>query len=811
MGSNYIYAYTHTGQLHKWSRPTGQRGEFWVKVGQTKQPGSGRVRQQLITPFPNLDGVTVFFHSEEAKTPEGKTFTDRDVHKVLESHGIQNAGGEWFAASVDEVMAALVSLQRGIPFEPTRVQSFPLRKEQKIAVEQTAAYFRSGIEGSNRYLWNAKMRFGKTFAAYKLCQEMGWKKTLILTYKPAVRDQWRNDLLGHADFTGWRYADRDTDKKQARSIVKEAVPLVWFASFQDVTGKDPMGKPKPRNEILHEVEWDCIIIDEFHFGASTAAAREIYDPQDRFEVAMAKMLENALGQEDESSSDVLVEPDFGLTTKFHLHLSGTPFKALTNGRYSEDQVFNWTYVDEQKEKNDWDLSMGKNPYEALPEMQMYTYRIGTNAESLASNGEFDGFTLNTYFHAENINGSPEFRNPDNVKSFLELIKGKNINEAHLVGAKINAPFPYQGAMFAEGVRHSIWFMQNVAACQAMARMLAEDPFFAHFEIHVAAGRGAGTGSAALPPLHKAIKRSVDNNKSGTITLSCGKLMTGVTVPEWSSIFVLCSLKAPEAYFQAAFRVQSPWVIDEEIRKKTAYIFEFDPNRALGLVARYGTELSTNSSNPSATQESVLGELLNFLPIFAVDSGHMERLDVEALLDWAHSGISANSLYRRWDSSDLYNLDAMSMGALLEDTDLLAELEQIEDFREVRRQAEAIVTNSSKIRELKIDGGGAKEQTPPKKALAKERSNLRKKLKKISAKVLIFMYLTDFREEQLSHVVNSIDTELFHRSTGLKLSSYRRLVEIGVVDEANMTDAIQKFRYFERSSIRASLNGFGGSP
>jgi hypothetical protein len=148
---------------------------------------------------------------------------------------------------------------------------------------------------------------------------------------------------------------------------------------------------------------------------------------------------------------------------------------------------------------------------------------------------------------------------------------------------------------------------------------------------------------------------------------------------------------------------------------------------------------------------------------------------------------------------------VSMAALLDDDDLLAELEQIEDFREVRREAEAIVTNSNKIRDLKVDGAEPKEQQPAKKALAKRRSGLRKKLKKISAKVLIFMYLTDFREEQLSHVIASIDTELFQRSTGLRLASYRKLVEISVIDEANMTDAIQKFRYFERSSIKATIS------
>jgi hypothetical protein len=805
--TNYIYAYTHAGNQRPWKRPGGQNGGFWIKVGQTVNPGIDRVRQQVGTAFPGLQGVDTLFHSERATRPDGSDFSDHDVHRVLTSHGIVNAGGEWFETTENEVWAAIRSLQRGLPFDPTRLQDFSMRPEQQRAVDETAAFFGTHPGGSPKFLWNAKMRFGKTFTTYQLAKAMGWTKLLILTYKPAVRSAWRDDLLSHVDFIDWQYVDRDTLPAEADKMLDDGRPTAWFASFQDVIGRDHNGRPKARNETLHIVDWDCIVIDEFHFGASTAAAREVYDPQDKVEAALAAMFQKADDESSDSEADVVVEPDFGLKTKCHLHLSGTPFKAITNGDYDESEVFNWTYIDEQREKANWDENKGPNPYAELPQMQMYTYAMGAPTGEWAGDGEFDGFDLNTYFKAKKVGDDCIFEKPDYVASFLDLIRGKKALPERVIDAgEANAAFPYEAAEFREAVRHSVWFMQDVAACEAMAALLRKDPYFSTFEIYVAAGTKAKIGAAALPPLQKAIRQAEENAKSGSITLSCGKLMTGVTVPEWSSIFMLRSLKAPESYFQAAFRVQSPWKIDGVIQKETAYVFEFDPNRALSLVALYGTELANNSADRKATQVSVLGELINFLPIFAIDGGRMERLDVQAILDWAHGGISANSLARRWKSTDLYNLNGVTMDRLLQDADLIAELEQIEDFRAIREEAEKIVTASQKLKAVKRAGGGAAEQRVPKKEIAEKRKNIREKLKKVSAKVLIFMYLTDFREERLAHVIESLDTDLFLRSTGLSIGSYRKLTDIGVIDVGNMTDAIQKFRYFEKKSIERLTRG-----
>ena len=798
--TKFIYAYTHAGNTNQWKRATGQTGEFAIKVGETSKPGVTRVKQQLTTAFPGLAGVDILFHSESAERPDGSTFSDHDVRKVLTNTGVVSAGGEWVEASLDEVRGAVVSLQSGLPFDPVRINKFKMRNEQARAVAETAAYFRANTNDEPKYLWNAKMRFGKTFTTYQLASEMAWTKVLVLTYKPAVRSQWREDLLSHVDFAGWRYLDRDTPTGEADALVDGDDPFVWFASFQDVTGRTPDGKPKPRNETLHIIEWDCIVIDEFHFGAATATARELYDPQDRAEAELAKVVDRAVDQSSDTDAEI-VAVDFGLSTRYHLHLSGTPFKAITNGEYSEDQVFNWTYIDEQREKREHEPAGGANPYAALPRMEMYTYSMGDSASAWADDDEFDGFDLNTYFAAKKQGDECVFDHPDHVKSWLDLIRGKKqIKGVIIEGAK--PPFPYEASQFTSGIRHSVWFMQDIAACAAMASLLRSDTFFSTYEIYVAAGTSAKVGAAALGPARAAIARAESDGLSGSITLSCGKLMTGVTVPEWSSIFMLRSLKAPESYFQAAFRVQSPWTVSGQIRKETAYIFEFDPNRALSLVALYGTELANNSPDRNTTQRDVLGELVNFLPIFAIDGGQMEQLDTDAILDWAHGGISANSLARKWRSVDLYNLNGVTMGRLLQDPDLIAELEQIEDFRNIREEAERVVTASEKLAATKRSGGSKSEQRQPKSELATQRKAIREKLKKVSAKVLIFMYVTDFREERLHHVIESLDTELFLRATGLSIDGFRKLTDAGVFDIGQINDAIQKFRYFERKSLDA---------
>jgi hypothetical protein len=810
-----IYAYTVPYKdLQRWSRTAGttrQSGTGLIKVGETtKKTARARINQQLGTAYPGLKGVTIYL-DERARRKDGTYFRDYDVHRALQEAGIRRVGGEWFEATLDEVKAAIVAVRNGKRFSSSRTDDFPMRPEQEEAVALTAGYFTAKAvedpEMPPKFLWNAKMRFGKTFAAYQLAREMGWKRVLILTYKPAVQISWRDDLLGHVDFEGWHFVDRDTPPDQMAALADGPDPLVWFASFQDLIGKTTEGAIKAHNEAIHLLEWDCIVIDEYHFGAWRDSARDMYDPADK-ELA-----------EDEEPEDQVTGDDLGLTAVHYLYLSGTPFRAITNGEFTEDAIFNWTYPQEQEAKATWDQAAGPNPYIDLPGMQMYCYRIGEEAADWAGDGEFNGFSLNEYFKVKKVNdggsatGDYEFEDTVRVSEFLNMLRGKLSDQMKLeVIAGQKAPFPYESPIFSQGIRHAVWYMPDVGSCFAMRDLLAEHAAFKDYEVVVAAGNRAGQGAAAKPPVVAAIAEATKESKSGSITLSCGKLMTGVTVPEWGAILMLRSLKSPESYFQAAFRVQSPWSerADDGERKPlkpTCYVFEFDPNRALSLVAEYGIRLaSTEDLTPSAA----IGQLLNYLPIYGFTGGMMSELDADAVLDWATAGIGATALAQRWNSPLLVNVNEHTLGAILKHPDLLETLGQIEDFRVLVNYAEQVVTSTKLLKKAKREQGG--ELTPAQKKTqtetAKQRKEIREKLQKFLAKIPVFMYVTDFREEALKHVIESLDTALFERVTGLTVNDFRVLSDLGLFNAQHMNSAIYQFRSFERASLEYAEPGHG---
>ncbi|WP_214056875.1 GIY-YIG nuclease family protein [Nocardioides aquaticus] len=806
-----IYAYTVPGRKDQaWDRTVGQMhttGTGLIKVGETTKPTAfERIKQQLNTAYPGLRGVDILLE-EEAKRSDGSWFGDRDVHRALVTQGISKEQ-EWFEATLDEVKAALVAVRNGTAYESQRTQDFPMRPEQEDAVAQTAGYFLSQGGGTHapKVLWNAKMRFGKTFTAYQLAREMGFKRTLVLTYKPAVQSAWRDDLLGHVDFEGWHFVDRTTPVNVADELADGADPLVWFASFQDITGKAAGGGIKERNETLHYIEWDCIVLDEYHFGAWRDGARDLYDPTEK-ELA-----------EVEEPDDWVTEEDLGLNSKHYLYLSGTPFRAITNGEFTEDAVFNWTYVDEQNAKAHWDDADGQNPYVDLPGMKMYAYEIGAPATEWANDGEFNGFSLTEYFKAQKADpeskskkverGTYTFNDETRVKDFLEMLRGKLTEQmkVQLLGVSgKKAPFPYESADFRDAIQHSVWYMADVGSCFAMRDILEAHPYFNGFEIHVAAGAGAGMGAEAKPPVEKAIKKARDQRLSGSITLSCGKLMTGVTIREWGAILMLRSLKSPESYFQSAFRVQSPWSYRTaggsiDVQKDTVYVFEFDPNRALTLVAEYGMKLATTGET---TPQQAIGDLMNYLPIFQFSGGQMRQLDAADVLNIATTGVGASALAARWNSPVLVDVNEHTLSALLEHPDLLEALEQIEDFRNLANMAQQVVTSTKKLKKVEREKGKNNlddDEKTERKESNSARKQIREKLQKFLAKIPVFMYVTDFREESLKDVIESLDSELFTRVTGLTVKDFRLLNRLGLFNAQHMNAAIYQFKSFENASL-----------
>jgi len=805
--SKRVYVYTVVGKDgDPWERAEGSSlvtGTGLLKVGETTKPtGRARVKQQLGTAYPGLKGVDILY-DEPAVRADGTEFSDHDVHATLVAAGINRPGGEWFEATVDEVKAAIQVVRSGIAYQPKRTQSFGMRPEQQEAVERTAAYFRKhGDKQAPKFLWNAKMRFGKTFSTYQLAKEMVWKRVLVLTFKPAVATAWQDDLVSHVDFDGWRYVDKRSSEEERDDAADYAGPVVWFASLQDLGGRDAEGNIKSKNEVIHLIDWDAIVLDEYHFGAWRDSARALYDPSDKVEAELEE-------PGDRVTVDDLVE-ELDVKASHYLYLSGTPFRAITDGEFTEDAIFNWTYVDEQREKTHWDEAKGDNPYITLPRMQMYSYDLGKGADDYAQDGEFNGFSLNEFFKAsESSAGVYEFERPDEVSEFLEMLRGKLSDQMKLqVLTQDKPPFPYEAVRFRDAVKHSVWYMNNVPACFAMADLLSKHPYFSQFEVVVAAGKKAGQGMAALPPVEKAIGDVKKNGGPGTITLSVGKLMTGVTVREWGAIFMLRSLKSPESYFQSAFRVQSPWAYRDaegalDLRKETCFVFEFDPNRALSLVAEYGSKLATTGDT---TPTAAIGELINYLPIFGFTGGAMTQLDATAVLDWASAGVGAAALARRWNSPLLVNVNEHTLSAVVEQATLMEALENIEDFRALVDNAQQVITNTKDLKKAKREQDGKLDdkQKKTQSDTAKVRKEIREKLQKFLAKIPVFMYTTDYREEALKHVIESLDSALFERVTGLSVDDFKTLNELGLFNAQHLNHAIYQFKRFESASLDYAL-------
>lgn len=803
-----IYAYTVPGKKDQpWERlgATRANGIGLIKVGETtKSTAFERIKQQLNTAYPGLKGVDILLE-EEAKRTDGTWFGDRDVHRELVAMGAAK-DQEWFECTLDEVRAALVAVRNGTPYDSQRTVDFPMRPEQEDAVAQTAGYFlaHAGESKAPKFLWNAKMRFGKTFTTYQLAREMGFTRILVLTYKPAVQSAWRDDLLSHVDFEGWHFVDRNTPIRDADDLLDGSDAVVWFASFQDITGRDSDGKPKPHNVSVHLTEWDCIVLDEYHFGAWRDGARDLYDPSD------AKIAE------EEEPEEWVTEEDLGLKSGHYLYLSGTPFRAITNGEFTEDAIFNWTYVDEQAAKEHWDPANGHNPYADLPRMEMYAYEMGAGAAAWADDGEFNGFSLTEYFKAQKVDpksnatasGAYVFDDETRVSEFLEMLRGKLTVQmkVQLIGGGKKAPFPYESPDFTDAIAHSVWYMADVASCYAMRDILEKHPYFKGFIIHVAAGGRAGLGAAAKPPVEKAIRDARIQGKSGSITLSCGKLMTGVTIREWGAILMLRSLKSPESYFQSAFRVQSPWSFREpdgslDVQKETVYVFEFDPNRALGLVAEYGMKLATVGED--ITPQQAIGDLMNYLPIFQFSGGQMRQLNAADVLNIATTGVGASALAARWNSPVLVDVNEHTLTALLDHPDLLEALEQIEDFRNLANMAQQVITSTKKLKGIEREKGKRglnADENREKKESNTLKKQIREKLQKFLAKIPVFMYVTDFREEALKDVIESLDSDLFTRVTGLTVEDFRLLNRIGVFNAQHMNAAIFQFKAFETASL-----------
>ncbi len=799
-----IYAYQLLGvDTHK----------GYLKVGYTDRTAKERIEEQLHTSKVQYEIVLV----ESAMTNDGSCFTDKDVHKVLERKGCRRLNpldrtDEWFRCTAADVMAAILALRTGSDNVDSRTQDFAMRPEQFRAVEQTRTYFEQAQRDEpNRipkFLWNAKMRFGKTFASYQLARKMGLSRILILTFKPAVESAWRDDLVSHIDFEGWQYISNKDARNNNLNIDQEfrradkSRPIVVFGSFQDLLGTNDSGGIKTKNEFIHSTNWDLVIFDEYHFGAWRERAKELFEKEDE----ESSVDFDAEKYKKDEASNAINETWLPISTRYYLFLSGTPFRAINNGEFIEEQIFNWTYSDEQRAKAEWKGS--GNPYLALPRMVMLTYRMPDEIQEVAKQGEFDEFDLNLFFSAEGRGEFARFKYENEVQKWLDLIRGgylpASVDDLKL-GQDKRPPMPFSDTRLLNVLSHTIWFLPNVASCFAMANLLAQrqNKFYHDYKVVVCAGTGAGIGLDALYPVQASMG---DPLATKTITLTCGKLTTGVTVKPWTGIFMLRNLKSPETYFQAAFRVQSPWEVKNEegsrtIMKNECYVFDFALDRALRQISDYSCRLDINESNP----EAKVGEFIKFLPVLAYDGSTMKEVDAQDILDIALAGTSATLLAKRWESALLVNVDNDTLKRLLASPEAMKALMNIEGFRNLNNDLATIINKSETVKKAKKENPNPtakekKELSAEEKEMKSKRKQIQEKLIKFATRIPVFMYLTDYRERCLKDVITQLEPGLFKKVTGLSVEDFNMLCSLGVFNAPLMNDAIFKFKRYEDASL-----------
>ncbi len=773
-----------------------------LKVGYTTLDVQTRVAQQYPIKKPGKPPYRIVLE-EPAMRNDGTAFTDHDVHRWLREQGVPNPDGEWFDCPVQRVKAAVVALRTGELNEDNRTLDFAMRPEQSAAVEKTAAYF-SGFRTENHnkpphFLWNAKMRFGKTFATYQLAKKMNWRRVLVMTFKPAVQSAWESDLRQHVDFKGWQFIKPDGLQYEDANKSK---PLVCFGSFQDYLGRNrSTGGIKTKNRWVHDTHWDCVILDEYHYGAWRENAKDLFEAEDTREIKFGE------GQGVEDFDEAIMP----IKTGAYLYLSGTPFRAITSGEFIEEQIYNWTYSDEQRAKESW--KDPKNPYLCLPRMVLMTYQLPDAIRDIARQGEFSEFDLNVFFSAEGSGKDAMFKYQEEVQKWLDLVRG-GFQATTVDNLKLGArkpPMPFSDIRLLNILSHTFWFLPSVSACHAMRNLLEQkqNRFYHDYTVVVAAGSSAGLGVKALPPVLEAMD---DPLNTKTITLSCGKLTTGVTVRPWTGIFMLRNSSSPETYFQAAFRVQSPWTVrnpdgefpnGELIVKQECYVFDFAPERALRQIADYSCRLNIDESNP----ERKVAEFISFLPVLAYDGSSMKQIDAAGILDIAMSGTSATLLARRWESALLVNVDNATLQRLMASESAMKALMSIEGFRNLNQEIETIINKSEAVNKARrekndeeITEEEQKQLTQEEKEYKSKRKLIQEKLIKFATRVPIFMYITDNRERCLRDVITQLEPALFKKVTGLSVKDFELLVSLGVFNSALMNDAVYKFKRYEDASL-----------
>jgi len=659
-----------------------------------------------------------------------------------------------------------------------RTKTFKPHDYQQNIVSETIEYYNKPENADYQgFLWNVKMRGGKCFMALQLVKQMNLKKVLIVSFKVAVVKSWRDDCEEHFDFRDFVFKEASEKNKISNKNKVE----VYFVSGQDLFGKKDR-KVKEKNKWIFSEKWDMVICDEYHYGLhkhKNKGSKLIIEEDDT--------LENELSQEmgQENDIDGTIElPD----AKKYLYLSGTPFRSLENGEFSEDQIATWTYQEEQEKKEELEKDKTQKNYLAdMPKMYIMSYQIDDDIIGKMKNIESNEFDLNNFFKAT----KDGFENEQEVQKFIDSLHNKYNSNEQFIQENRTKKSIYTD--LGNKINGSMWYLSSVNSCKAMEKLLLNDGYFKDFLIYRAAGSDTDIGEKVLNDFYN---KKAETKKDKFIILSCGKLNTGVTIEELQAIFLLSDLQSIETYFQLIFRAQSPW---KENNKQECYVFDWAISRTLRLVEDYIDRQVKDDSNKKDEQ---IGELLKYLPILAFKDGNMELLNVSDFYNFAHEGIEM-ALVRRITKRKTLNLSNPILQEIYNNKALLDELMKIEAYKNFDKSVSVRIKQNNELSKAKQkgDNDGEKKVRESIGKADKEKDSLVNKLLHINNQLLTLLYATEYREKTLTDVIEMADPNYFFEMVGLQKHLYYILTAIGLFNKDELNAAIMEFRRLEDISLQ----------
>ena len=660
-----------------------------------------------------------------------RSFNDKEVHNVLERSGVKkkvfntvNKANEWFITDLETVKCAIAAVKEGrsslSSAEVTREYSpIVFRPEQQEAISKTKKQFKKG----NQMLWNAKMRFGKTLSALQVVKDMEFQRTLILTHRPVVDTGWFEDFgktfYDRKDFAYGSKNNGESFGSLERRAENNGLHYVYFASMQDLRGSELVGGNFDKNNEVFATDWDLIIVDEAHEGTQTELGKAV------------------MGELVKEQTKVL-------------RLSGTPFNLLDD--FKEDEIYTWDYVMEQRAKVSWDeLHFGDpNPYASLPTLNIYTYDLGRLLHEFVD--EDVAFNFKEFFR---VNESGSFCHEKDVRAFLNLLAKKDKDSL----------YPYANEEYRKIFRHTLWMVPGVKEARALSAMLQTHPVFQHFKVVNVAGDGDQDEESrdALEAVEQAIGKDPDATR--TITLSCGRLTTGVSVKAWTAVFMLSGSynTAASSYMQTTFRVQTPATINGRM-KEQCYVFDFAPDRTLKVIAETA-KISAKAGKTSQSDRKAMGEFINFCPIISIEGSQMNRFDVPRMLEQLKRVYVERVVRNGFEDNSLYNDELMKLDDL--------ELQEFDDLKKIIGQTKAMPkTNQVDINSQGLNNEEYEEkeklEKKPKKELTEEERRRLEELKKktknreaaisilrgISIRMPLLIYGTELSDEDMEITIDN---------------------------------------------------------